>query len=516
MTTTVSAESHTRRAGQLIEDIGLGHSVHIGGEWRKAGGGEMEIRSPATNEPLARIGLCSTHDVDDAVEAARVSFTQGAWKKTTLDERADIFEGVAKILKDNQGALSELESLDSGGTLRRTLIDPLSRYFRDVAHMLRRYEAERALPYASRPVPSFNLVCAEPIGVCALITPWNYPAIMAAFKLGPALAMGNSVVLKPAVEAPLTTIRVVEAFLEAGIPPGVLNLVQGDGVPVGEHLVAHPAVDKVAFTGSTETGKRIMELASPTIKNLTLELGGKSPNIIMADADMEQALEGSLFAIYLHSGQICVSGSRLLVPRASQEEIGERLTALSSKIRLGDPLDMNTDMGPVISGPQLKRVLAYVSGARKEGAEILVGGKRPANLPEELAGGFYLEPTIVGNVRNDMQIAREEVFGPVLSIIPYSDVEEAIALANDTTYGLAAGIWSRDVPKAISLARELRAGTVWINDWHMLRHDAPYGGYRQSGIGREHGTLGFEQYVEHKHIHVSLSPTSYKILFGNK
>lgn len=509
----VAAESSPAQG--ILERIGPGHSVFIAGEWVTPGGDEVEVRSPATDEVIATVATCDGNDVDRAVAAASASFEAGEWSGTPLAKRAALFDRVAQILKEDREAIATLETLDSGGTIRRTMVDPLSQYFRDIASLLRRSSEEEGLPYADRPVPAFSILRRDPVGVCALVTPWNFPALMSAYKLAPSIAAGNSVVIKPALEAPLSTIRLVEAFTKAGLSPGVVNLVQGDGPGVGEALVAHPDVRKVSFTGSTATGRRVMQLAAADIKSVTLELGGKSPNVLLDDADLDEALPGSLFAIFLHSGQICVSGSRLLVPRSMEEEVVERLVQLASTLKIGDPLDRSTDVGPLISAKQLARVRGYIDGAVAEGAAVAAGGTEPPEVEPRLARGHYVRPTILTGVDNRMTVAREEVFGPVLAVIPYDDEEEAIALANDSDYGLAAGVWSRSIPRAVNVARKLRAGTVWVNEWHMLRHDAPYGGFGQSGIGREHGDYGLAQYLEPKHIHVSVAPTPYKVLFGN-
>lgn len=366
-----------------------------------------------------------------------------------------------------------------------------------------KYQYVETLPIVTALGPSKNQIVREPIGVVAAITPWNFPLVLAMWKIAPALAMGNSIVLKPASNTPLGSLKLAELAVEAGIPPGVFNVITGPGSSVGEALVTHKEIDKVAFTGSTEVGRKIMELASGTVKKVTLELGGKAPAIVLPDADLELAIPGILLGVFFHSGQVCESGTRLLVHESIYEEVIQKLAATSSTIKLGNPLDPSTGMGPLISKQQMETVLSYIESGLNEGARLVCGGKRASG--PEVDNGYYIEPTIFADVTNDMKIAREEIFGPVLSVIKYSTEEEAIEIANDTIYGLSGGIWSRDVVKANKIASKIKAGTIWINDWHMFRVDAPFGGYKQSSLGRELGTNVLDEYTEVKHIHTSLT-----------
>ncbi len=492
----------------------------INGKWEPASSQEtFNVFNPATGRLVAKVAKGNSADVDRAVSAAREAFDQGGWKKMKPRDRAKVLYAISYKIAENAQELAYLESISSGGTIRRiSSIDVLQMVdlFQTLAKFTLEYPFSETLPVPPFPGPSHNFIWREPIGVCAAITPWNLPMWIATWKIAPALAMGNTVVVKPPSYTPLSTLKLAE-IISSVVPPGVINVVAGPGTEVGETLVSHPKVDKVAFTGSTEVGRRIMELAARTIKNTTLELGGKSPNIILEDADLNIALPGSLFGVFLHSGQLCESGTRLFVPDKLHDQVVEGLVALTSKLKLGNPLDLNTDVGPVISRKQKETILSYIEAGKQEGAALVCGGKE-VKVPgcEE---GYFIEPTIFTNVTNDMKIAQEEIFGPVLSIIRYSELDEAIQMANDTIYGLAAGVWTRDVNKAYEVARKLQAGVVWINDWHMLRNDAPFGGYKQSGIGREMGQHSLDAYTQVKHVHTSMVTELerrpwYGILFG--
>ncbi|WP_191559652.1 aldehyde dehydrogenase family protein [Metabacillus idriensis] len=479
--------------------------LFINGKWEESVSKEtFDIFNPATGEIAAKAAKGSKEDVDKAVLAARHAFDQTEWKSMKPKERAKVLNAIAHQIIQHAEELAYLECISSGGTIRRISsndILQMADLFQTFAKFAADYPYSETLPNPPFPGPAHNFIWREPIGVCAAITPWNMPMLIASWKIAPALAMGNTLVIKPATYTPLSTLKLAEIISKV-VPPGVINVVTGPGAEVGEALVRHPQVDKVAFTGSTEVGRNIMKLAAETVKNTTLELGGKSPNIIFEDADLSLALPGSLFGVFLHSGQLCESGTRLFVPESMHDEIVEGLLALTKKMKLGNPLEASTDVGPLISEKQKDSILAYIQSGKEEGATLVCGGKE-IKVPG-CEGGHFIEPTIFTNVTNDMKIAQEEIFGPVLSIIKYSDEEEAIKMANDTIYGLAAGVWTRDVNKAYEAARKLQAGVVWINDWHMLRNDAPFGGYKQSGIGREMGQHSLDAYTQVKHVHTSM------------
>lgn len=482
------------------------HPIYINGEWCDAlDGRTFYDYSPTTGEAIAMLAAAGPMDVDRAVKAARHAFDRGPWPHTPPAERAQILNAIADALEEQTFELAEMEASDVGATIRKTTyidipfgIDLL----RTFAEMARKHPYE-PLPWVDMPSVSWNFVWREPIGVCAQIIPWNLPFAMACWKIGPALATGNTVVIKPASLAPLTTIRLVQTIHETGLlPKGVLNLVTGSGAEVGEALATHPLVDKIAFTGSTDTGKRIMTHAAQTIKKVTLELGGKSPSLVLPDADLELVTDGVLFGAFWNAGQYCESGTRLFVHRSQHDELVERLANRARGMRIGDPLDLESDLGPLINQKQRQRVESYIAVGKDEGAQLVCGGGRPKG--DFFEQGAFVEPTIFTNVHNGTRLAQEEIFGPVLSVITYDSLTEAIAMANETIYGLAAAVWSRDLQAAIDVARSIRAGTVWINDHHLLNAVAPFGGYKQSGIGREMGMYGLNEYTEAKHIHVDL------------
>jgi aldehyde dehydrogenase (NAD+) len=494
--------------------------LFINGKWEQASSGEtFDVFNPANGQLVAKVAKGTTADVDRAVKAARDAFDQGDWRNMNPKDRSKVLYAISYQIAEHAEELAYLEAISSGGTVRRignSDILQMVDLFQTLAKFTVEYPFSETLPVPPFPGPAHNFIWREPIGVCAAITPWNLPMVIATWKIAPALAMGNTIVLKPASYTPLSTLKLAE-IISTVVPPGVINVVTGSGTVVGEALVNHPQVDKVAFTGSTEVGRRIMELASGTIKKTTLELGGKSPNIILEDADLSIALPGSLFGVFLHSGQLCESGTRLFVPDKLYDQVIAGLVALTNKLKLGNPLDPTTDVGPVISEKQQETILSYIEAGIQEGATLVCGGKE-VKVPG-CEDGYFIEPTIFSNVTNEMKIAQEEIFGPVLSVIRYSDVEDAIRMANDTIYGLAAGVWTRDVNKAYDVARKLQAGVVWINDWHMLRSDAPFGGYKQSGIGREMGVQSLDAYTQVKHVHTSMTPELerrnwYGILFG--
>jgi aldehyde dehydrogenase (NAD+) len=475
----------------------------IAGEEVDAASGEtFDTVDPSTGEAFANVAKGGPEDARRAVESARKAFDEGPWPKMKGRERAQYLLKVADLVKQNAGHLAELEARDAGHTIRMAKgadIGMVISTFRVFAEIAGRENDEEPL---SRNPGSMNYIRREPIGVCVGITPWNFPIQMAAWKIAPAIAAGNSVVIKPASYTPLTTLEMGRLCLEAGIPEGVVNVLPGSGGAVGEALVTNPLVDKVAFTGSTEVGQRIMQLASSNVTKCTLELGGKSAAIVLDDVDLDYAVDGALWGVFFHNGQVCSAGTRLLVQGSILDEFLAELAKRTEGITVGPAMDPSSDMGPIVSKSQLETVEGYVAIGRDEGADVVVGGERAP--VEGHDGGYYYRPTIFSNVEPSMRIAQEEIFGPVLVVIPFADEDEAARLANDSIYGLAGGVWSGDSNRAIKLAERMRTGTVWINDYHMINPRFPFGGYKQSGIGREHGEIGFNEYREVKHIHVDL------------
>jgi acyl-CoA reductase-like NAD-dependent aldehyde dehydrogenase len=478
---------------------------YVGGEWiHAADGATTEVRNPCTEEIIATVPRMSRAETRAAIGKAREVFDSGIWAELPPDERSRIMLQVVGKLTENEDELALLEAAESGMTIRAASTVQLGQsivhwdYFARNANR----QLQEPLEPVSFPTHSYNFVLREPIGVCAAIVPWNFPLLMAVWKLAPALAMGNAVVLKPASNTPLTALRLAELIDETDLPKGVLNVITGPGSTVGEELASNPLVDKISFTGSTAVGRRIMELASQTIKKCTLELGGKSPNIVFEDANIEAAVDGALWATFFHQGQACESGTRLILPESIHDEFVERLIDRAKTIKLGDTLDYETDMGPLVSAAQRDIVADYVRIGREEGAKCVLGGEAVTGPDGK---GFFFEPTIFTEVENSMRIAQEEIFGPVLAVIKVSSDEEAISVANDTIYGLAAAVWTEDYDRALMTARRLRAGTIWINDHHLINCVAPFGGYKQSGNGREHGIYGLNEYTEVKHVHVDLT-----------
>ena len=484
------------------------YKLFIGGEFVEAADGRtFESRNPSDGSTLATVARAGREDAGRAIAAARTAVDEGPWPRMAPAERTRILLRMAELMKERQAKLSMIESEDAGHTVRMSNLFtiPLAIYHWEyLVESGARLDYIQPVPPLDFPAPSWNFVQREPYGVCVGINAWNFPFIFAVWKAASALATGNAMILKPSPYSSLTTLELGSMAQEAGLPEGVLNIVPGTGPIAGEALVTDPRVDKVSFTGSTGIGRRIMQLASGTIKKVTLELGGKSANIILDDADLDIAVPGALWATYLHQGQICHSGTRCFVPAALYDELTARMVELAEGLKVGAATDFESDMGPLIDRRQLDTVKRYVQIGHEEGAKLLTGGGVPPGLPE---GGHYFEPTIFGEVDNSMRIAREEIFGPVLSVIRYESVEDAIRMANDSIYGLAGAVWSRDIPRAIAVGKRLRTGTVWINDYHLISAAAPFGGYKQSGIGRELGVWGLEEYLQTKYMHVDQTPS---------
>ncbi|QYB00537.1 aldehyde dehydrogenase family protein (plasmid) [Rhodococcus sp. USK10] len=466
----------------------------------------FDIIDPANGELVATAARGSVENLDQAVAAAKAAHARGEWRTKTPDERADILSAIVADLSERMDELVALHVKENGVTIRQAMAFHVGysishlQYFADLA---RTYEFERSGPQLSYPTMASGIVRREPIGVVAGIVPWNFPLLLAVWKLGPALAAGNTIVLKPDEKTPLTLLELAKSAERAGLPKGVLNIVTGAGEEVGARLAAHPDVRKIAFTGSTAVGREISKLAAENIKKVTLELGGKGPNIVLADADIASAVDGALFACFLYAGQACESGTRLLLPESLHDEFVDRLVQRAATIKVGDPSEFDTDIGPVISAEQHARILDYIEIGQKEGATLVFGGEPPTGTQFEQ--GHWVRPTIFTDVTPDMRIAREEIFGPVLSVLKYRTVDEAVAIANDTEYGLSAGVWSEDLEAALDVAARIESGTVWINDWHMVNALYPFGGYKQSGNGRELGPHALDEYTEEKFVHVDLS-----------
>ena len=457
--------------------------------------------NPFNQDVVATIARADADDVRAAISAARNAFDDSPWPRMKREERSAMLKAVSDKINECQKEFVSLEVADSGSTVRKAKEDIYlaarnMNYFSKLAAL----DLTETIEGLNKPGFSQNLLIREPVGVVGAIIPWNFPLKMAIWKLGPALAAGNTVVLKPSELTPCTAMELATIIRETGIPPGVVNIIPGFGEDAGEALVRDPRVDKISFTGSTAVGKKVMSLAAGNLKKTTLECGGKSANIVLDDADMELAVDGAMYAIFYHQGQCCEAGTRLLLPRSTYSEFLDRLVEKTKKIKLGDPADAATDMGPVISKKQLDRVLGYIAKGTSEGAKIATGGRVPAD--QNLSKGFFIEPTVFVDVQNSMTIAQEEIFGPVLSVIRYDSEEQAVSIANDSIYGLGGGVWSRDKDRAMSVARRLRTGTVWINEWHLISERAPFGGYKQSGVGREFGVDGLKEYTEAKHVHV--------------
>lgn len=463
-------------------------------------GSEFTTINPATGEELAKVSEGRTEDIDLAVKTARHAFDKGPWGKMDPAERGKLLHKVADIIRKKKDELALLDTLDCGKPISDTTeVDvPVSAEFFDYFAGIPDKIWGRTIPISD---DFLNYSVREPVGVVGQITPWNFPILNAAIKLAPALACGNTIVLKPASLTSLTAIKLGEICLEAGLPPGVVNVVPGSGKVAGDALIRHPEVDKISFTGSTTVGKMIMKNASQTLKHVTLELGGKSPNIVFPDADLEAAVYGALYGIFLNQGQVCCASSRLFLHQDIYDEFIALLLEKAKKIRVGDPLKKESQMGAIVSREQLDTVKKYVTIGKEEGAILKTGGEEP----EGLKGGFFYMPTIFVDVDNQMKIAQEEIFGPVLSVLRFKDEEEAVHLANDVVYGLAAAIWTNDLRRAHRVAKEIKAGVIWINITTHFSWAAPYGGYKESGFGREMGYEAVEVYTQVKNVWVNLS-----------
>ncbi len=472
----------------------------INNEWVDSRSGKtFSTINPATGEEICQVAEADSADVERAVRAARTAFgAKAPWRRMAAAERGKLLNKLADLIEKNADELARLESLDNGKpwSVARAADLPLT-----IACY--RYYAGWADKVQGKTIPIqgdyFCYTRHEPVGVVGQIIPWNFPLLMQAWKLAPALATGNTVVMKPAEQTPLTALRVGELILEAGFPPGVVNMLPGYGPTAGAAIAEHMDVDKVAFTGSTEVGHIIMQAAARTnLKRVTLELGGKSPNIVFADADMDAAVEGAHFALFFNQGQCCCAGSRTYVDEKCYDEFVEKSVARAKKRSVGDPLDPKTEQGPQVDADQFSKVMGYIESGRSEGANLMCGGERAGDK------GFFVKPTVFADVKDNMKIAQEEIFGPVMSILKFKDIEDVVERSNQTTYGLAAAVWTRDIGKAHAIANGVRAGTVWVNCYDVFDAAAPFGGFKQSGIGRELGEYGLQQYTEIKTVTIKL------------
>ena len=473
--------------------------MFIDGKWIEGSSAKrIAVYDPSTEEVIAEIPDATASEVDAAIAAARRAFDHDGWPQTTAQERGRILFRIAEKLRAEAPQLAELESRNSGKPIVEAEFD-----IADAATCFEYYGGlATKVSGTVNPVPdnALSLSMKEPVGVAGQIIPWNYPLLMAAWKLAPALAAGCTCVLKPAEQTPLTVLKLAGWLTELGVPPGVVNIVTGLGETAGARIVEHPHVDKIAFTGSAAVGKLIMRAAADTLKRVTLELGGKSPNIFFADADFEAAIDGALFGVFINQGEVCSAGSRVLVERSIYPKFVDAMAEKARSIKLGAPLDRDTKMGPLVSREQYERVCRYQQIGRSE-AKVASGGGQPAAFKR----GYYVEPTIFYDVDNSARIAREEIFGPVATVIPFDNEADALKIANDTPFGLAAAVWSRDIYKALRMVKAIRAGIVWVNHMQPTYVEAPWGGYKQSGFGRELGVHGIDEYLETKQVHINLN-----------
>jgi acyl-CoA reductase-like NAD-dependent aldehyde dehydrogenase len=476
--------------------------LYINGEFKNSSDGKtIDSINPATGEVYAKCAVPSNGDIDYAVESAHKAFYSSEWKSFDQNKRSDLLLAISEKLKERKKDFIEAEIADSGAVAKKAIADlhNSASFFKVMSKVAKTFNFEEKDESASREGFSFNYRSYNPIGVCAQIIPWNFPLVMAAWKIGPILATGCTTVLKTAKETPASAMLLAEVLNDVGLPKGVVNIITG-GREVVKTLVTHPKISKVAFTGSTEVGKEILKLCSPTIKNCTLELGGKSPNIILDDADLDIAVDGALYAFLYHQGQACTSGTRLLVQDGIYDEFIKRFLNRISQVKIGKTDDMAVGYGPMINENQFKNVMNYIDITKKEGARLLFGGQRITG--GDLDKGYYIAPTAF-EITPDNTIFHEEIFGPVVGITRFKNIEEAINLANNSIYGLAGAVWSKDVEKAKDLARRIETGTVWINEYHLLNPGMPFGGYKQSGLGREMGKEGILGYLEVKHLWIS-------------
>ncbi|WP_085524792.1 betaine-aldehyde dehydrogenase [Tuberibacillus sp. Marseille-P3662] len=478
--------------------------MYINGEWVQALSGETrEIINPYNQEVVATAAEGNEKDAQAAIQAARTAFDEGDWRTLPANERGELVYQIGTLIRRDLEELAELETWDTGKTVEESRAD-----MSDIANVFLYFGGladKDGGEVIESPIPnSESKVVREPVGVCGQITPWNYPLLQAAWKIAPALAAGNTIIMKPSEITPLTTVKVFELIEEAGVPKGVANLVLGPGKSAGAELSTNTDVDLISFTGGIETGKSIMQSASHNVKKIALELGGKNPNVVFADADFETAVDQALNAVFFHAGQVCSAGARLLVEESIHDQFVEALVERAKRIKLGNGFDKDTQSGPLISAEHRAKVEKYVEIGKEEGATLAVGGQRPEAA--ELQNGFFYLPTIFTNCTSDMRIVQEEVFGPVLTVETFTSKEEAVQFANDTIYGLAGAVWTQDLDKAEFVASRLRLGTVWINDFHPYFAQAPWGGYKQSGIGRELGREGMDEYTEVKHIYRNKQP----------